>query len=433
MKYTIRNNSPFLFLFPKFSYGKGFIEMFIIFLLLTPVTFSNDITVSPGSGINTIRQALEQSQSGDRIIIKKGYYKEHSLTVDKQVQITGEDYPDIDGEKSNDHIFVVKSDNVFIKGLTIKNSGISSMKDIAGIRLEGVKNCIIEDCRLFDNYFAIYLAGSSFCSVKSNKIYSNAQSESSSGNGIHLWKCSNILIEDNDIARHRDGIYFEFVTDSKIISNTSRWNIRYGLHFMFSNGDTYERNYFSNNGAGVAVMYTKDVKMAANRFEDNWGANSYGLLLKDISYSTIERNTFHKNTAGIYMEGGTQLNVNHNDFIENGWALKVLGDCTDDSIKSNNFISNTFDVSTNTSINVNLFNGNYWDKYKGYDLNRDGTGDAGYRPVSMFSMIVEKAPESIFLLRSIIVDILDLTEKVAPVFIPETLVDNNPSMREISK
>lgn len=401
-------------------------------LILTLSANSKDIIVSPNTIISSIKQAIELSQNGDRIIIKKGYYKEHSLTIDKQIQLIGEDFPDIDGEKSDDHIFIIKSDNVYIKGLTVKNSGMSSMKDISAIRFEGVKNCTVDDCRLYDNYFAIYLAGSSFCTVKYNNIMSNAQSESSSGNGIHLWKCNNILVENNEIARHRDGIYFEFVTDSKIVSNTSRWNLRYGLHFMFSNGDTYEKNYFSNNGAGVAVMYTKDVKMIDNRFEDNWGANAYGLLLKDISYSLIERNTFHKNTVGIYMEGGTDLNVHHNDFIENGWALKVLGDCTDDSIKSNNFSGNTFDISTNSSVSVNLFNGNYWDKYKGYDLNKDGIGDVSYRPVSMFSMIVEKTPETIFLLRSIIVDILDLAEKVAPVFIPETLVDNNPSMHKLN-
>lgn len=410
---------------------KKIIGLFAYLIIITSSIFSKDIIVSPSTNINSIKQAIELSQNGDRIIIKKSYYKEHSIFIDKQIQLIGDDNPDIDGEKSDDHIFIIKSDNVYIKGLTIKNSGTSSMKDIAGVRFEGVKNCTIENCWFFDNYFSVYLAGSSFCTIKSNRIKSNALSESSSGNGIHLWKCNNILIESNEISGQRDGIYFEFVTDSRIISNTSRWNIRYGLHFMFSNGDTYEKNYFSNNGAGVAVMYTKDVRMLENRFENNWGPNSYGLLLKDISFSLIEGNTFHKNTVGVYMEGGEDLNITHNNFLENGWALKVLGDCNDDSVKSNNFIANTFDVSTNSSVSVNLFNSNYWDKYKGYDLNKDGTGDVCYRPVSMFSMIVEKTPETIFLLRSIIVDILDLAEKVAPVFIPETLVDNNPSMYEI--
>lgn len=393
--------------------------------------FSKDITVSPSGKINSIKNAVMVSNAGDRIIIKSGYYKEHSIIIDKAVSLVGEGYPEVDGEKSDDHIFIVKSEDVHIRGIVIKNSGSSSMKDIAGIRFESVKNCSIDNCRLYDNYFAVYLAGSTYCSVANNIIIGNAVNETSSGNGIHLWKCNNISITGNDIISHRDGIYFEFVTDSKISGNSSRYNIRYGLHFMFSNGDTYENNSFSNNGAGVAVMYTKDVKMINNRFEDNWGANAYGLLLKDISHSRIEKNTFRKNTAGIYMEGGTDLSVTGNTFTENGWALKVLGDCTNDTIAYNNFIANTFDVSTNSSVNDNFFSGNYWDKYKGYDLDKDGTGDVSYRPVSMFSMIVERTPETIFLLRSIVVDLLDIAEKVAPVFIPETLVDDKPAVQFI--
>jgi nitrous oxidase accessory protein len=172
--------------------------------------------------------------------------------------------------------------------------------------------------------------------------------------------------------------------------------------------------------------------MRWNRFEDNWGANSYGLLLKDISDAIIQQNVFNKNTTGLYSESGTRINIINNTFSENGWAAKILGNCTDDSIRSNNFVANTFDISTNSSRNVNLFSGNYWDKYNGYDLNKDGTGDVPYRPVSMFSMVVEQTPESLFLLRSFVVDLLDMAEKVVPVFIPESLIDEKPRM-ELTK
>ena len=282
-----------------------------------------------------------------------------------------------------------------------------------------------------NNYFGIYLAGSKKCTVLYNEIMSNAVTESSSGNGIHLWKCDSISIRNNFISGHRDGIYFEFVTNSRVENNSSYKNIRYGLHFMFSNGDDYENNVFSENGAGVAVMYTKNVKMINNRFENNWGSSAYGLLLKDITDSYIYNNKFHKNTVGIYAEGVTRVNITDNSFTENGYALKILGNCTEDTVSENNFSSNTFDVATNSSRNVNIFTGNYWDKYGGYDLDKDGIGDVQYRPVSMFSMIVEETPEALFLLRSFVVDLLDIAEKVAPVFIPETLADDKPRMEEI--
>jgi len=201
----------------------------------------------------------------------------------------------------------------------------------------------------------------------------------------------------NQIMGHRDGIYFEFVTHSTIQNNYSHDNIRYGLHFMFSNDDGYLDNRFKGNGAGVAVMFSHGVKMYRNQFEDNWGDAAYGLLLKEISDSHIESNSFRKNTSGIYMEGASRIIMRHNLFAYNGWAMKIQASCMSITVEKNNFIGNSFDVSTNGTLVLNNFDHNYWDKYEGYDLNRDHIGDLPYRPVSMYSMIVEKNPPAMLL------------------------------------
>ncbi|MBK6827598.1 MAG: right-handed parallel beta-helix repeat-containing protein [Chitinophagaceae bacterium] len=86
-------------------------------------------------------------------------------------------------------------------------------------------------------YFAIHVSNSSFVTIRNNKIEGTPKSEQVTGNGIHLWKCRDALIENNYVTGHRDGIYFEFVTGSTIRDNLSEKNIRYGLHFMFSNDD----------------------------------------------------------------------------------------------------------------------------------------------------------------------------------------------------
>ena len=200
---------------------------------------------------------------------------------------------------------------------------------------------------------------------------------------------------------------------------------------MFSNNDVYTSNIFKNNGAGVAVMFTKGVKMYNNIFEENWGDAAYGLLLKEISDSHIEGNKFIKNTSGIFMEGASRIKINNNLFKNNGWALKVQASCMDNTITKNNFIGNTFDVGTNGSLVLNSYNGNYWDKYEGYDLNKDGIGDIPYRPVSLFSMILEKMPPAMALFRSFMVTILDKTEKIIPSITPENLKDDTPLMKPL--
>ena len=60
----------------------------------------------------------------------------------------------------------------------------------------------------------------------------------------------------------------------------------------------------------------------------------------------------------------------------------------DNTITQNNFIGNTFDVATNAKNIKNDFNGNYWDQYAGYDLDKDQVGDIPFRPMKVFSYVI---------------------------------------------
>ena len=168
-----------------------------------------------------------------------------------------------------------------------------------------------------------------------------------------------------------------------------------------------------------------------NFFEENWGDAAYGLLLKEISDSYIDGNYFKRNTSGIYMEVATRIHVTKNTFSNNGWGMKIQASCMDITVDNNNFMQNTFDVGTNGSLVLNKFDKNYWDKYEGYDLNRDNTGDVPYHPVSMYSMIIESNPAALMLFRSLIVSLLDKSEKLLPGITPESLKDEKPLMRPL--
>lgn len=410
---------------------KSYVTQIVLFFFIFSLPcLSKDWIVKKDGSVRSIKQALALSQDGDRIVIHAGRYAEGNIVVDKTVTLIGEGEAIIDGEGKGE-ILTVKANGVTIRKLIIQNAGISYVQENAGVRLKEVSGCVVEDNRFEMNFFAIYLAKSSDCLIRNNRIRSSGTTESSSGNGIHLWACRKITIENNTITGHRDGIYFEFVKEGKIIRNTSEKNLRYGLHFMFSDSCIYSQNIFRDNSAGVAVMYTKGVTMKENVFEHNWGPTSYGILLKDISDSDIEINTFIGNSTGLYMEGSSRIGVHKNDFTQNGWAVKLMANCSGNRFSDNNFIGNSFDVATNSRNNFNTFQGNYWSAYSGYDLNRDGIGDIPFRPVSLFSIITQKQPESLILLRSFFISILDMAEKMIPVLTPETLVDTQPMMRRI--
>jgi nitrous oxidase accessory protein len=94
-------------------------------------------------------------------------------------------------------------------------------------------------------------------------------------------------------------------------------------------------------------------------------------------------------------------------------------------------MSNTFDVSTNGSLVLNKFEQNYWDEYEGYDIDKNNIGDVPYRPLSLFSMLVEKNPPTMLLYRSFIVSLLDRSEKIIPTLTPDNFIDEIPSMHAI--
>lgn len=405
-------------------------KIFFLLLLLPCFVVAETIHVGTSYKYKTIKSAISQSKDKDTLIIHKGYYQEGTILIEKPLTIIGQNYPILDGLHKIE-IISIKSDNVTISGLKLINSGKSDVYDLAAIRVYKNKNIKISDNELENNFFGIFLSKSDHCTITNNRLSSTEEKQNDSGNGIHLLYCNNILIENNHIAGHRDGIYFEFVTESIIQKNISESNIRYGLHFMFSSNDVYQENTFRNNGAGVAVMFSFKVKMINNHYEHNWGASSYGLLLKEIRDGEITGNTFEKNTTGISMEGTTRITVSHNDFIQNGWGIRICGGCDQGIITKNNLIGNTFDVSTSGSTLSNDFTGNYWDKYLGYDLNKDGFGDTPFYPVNLSSIILEHIPASLLYLHSFVLDLIDQSEKLLPQLIPQNIVDKKPILKKI--
>lgn len=399
----------------------------ILFFLSSTILLPKTITVGKYESIKSLKNALEICQNGDVIKIDKGFYPENNLVIQKQIILEGIDYPTISGSKK-ERIITVKANNVIIRGIHFVDAGASFVKDNAAVKLDSVSNCVVERNKFTNNFFGIYLGKSKNCQVRNNEVISSQATQTYSGNGIHLWYCREMTIEGNTIQGHRDGIYLEFVRKSSVKNNYSTKNLRYGLHFMFSDSCEYSNNKFVQNTAGVAVMFTHHVQMNNNWFINNWGDASFGLLLKEITDGNVYNNKFTRNTCGIYLEGSNRNKVEHNLFDNNGWAVRLMANSMDNYFSKNNFVSNSFEVTTNSTNNFNTFANNYWSDYSGYDINKDGVGDIPHHPVKLFSVLVEKNRPTLILLHSFFIDILNAAEKIFPVLTPETLVDSTPEM-----
>ena len=391
---------------------------------------SHTLVVAPGTALATLGEAVARASAGDRIVVRAGTYREPLVTIDKPLIIEGVGDAILDGESAH-AILTVAADDVTIRHLHFRDVGVSYTSDLAAVRVLAVRNCRIEDNRIERAFFGIYLAKSVGCRVIHNDIRGAARDETSSGNGIHLWAARDALIADNHVSGQRDGIYFEFVTHTIVRGNTSEHNLRYGLHFMYSDDCQYLGNTFRYNHAGVAVMYTHRVLMAGNRFESNWGDAAYGLLLKEIDDSRVEDNEFAHNTVGLSADGANRLVASHNTFRSNGWAVRLLSSTDDARFERNNFFDNTFDVGMRGGETTTRFAGNYWDDYRGYDLDRNGVGDAPFHPVRLFSLIVAQNPPTLVLLRSSFVMLLDGVERAVPSLTPSSVVDDTPALTPI--
>lgn len=401
----------------------------LLFLVFSVVINASSIVISKENGIK-IETALLQPKV-DTILIKKGVYNWRNIIISREVTIIGENFPVIDAQGKGS-IFFVRANSVTIKGLKLVNSEVNYKFENAAIRVEEVENCLITGNDLYNNFFGIYLQKTNKITVSGNTILSFAKQETNSGNGIHLWNCNQTTILNNSITGQRDGIYLEFSKNNLISGNSAHKNLRYGLHFMFSDSSKYFKNRFSDNGAGVAVMYSSRIEMTENFFFDNKGPASYGLLLKDINSSIIQKNTFSGNTKGIYLEACGKSKIESNIFVNNGWAIELMANSMDNEFTANNFYSNNFDVATNSKQNFNKFSGNYWDNYSGYDLNKDGYGDVPYHPVSLFSVIITEYKPALILMRGLFTKLLDFAERVFPSLTPKELIDEKPLMKKFS-
>lgn len=400
-------------------------------LMAVAFALQQALVVSPSGPYARVGDAVRAATPGAVIMVRAGQYREATIRIELPLTIVGEAGAILDGEGTHG-LMVIAATGVTVKGLTFRNTGSSYREDRAALRVEEARDCRIEGNRFEHTFFAIYLQGAERCAVVGNVVRGNISEEGATGNGIHLWGSSRITVRDNRIGGHRDGIYLEFSRHAVVEGNQSEGNRRYGLHFMYSDSSVFAHNIFRANGTGVAVMFSRGVVMTDNDFASNRGSSAYGLLLKEISDSRLEGNRFVGNTTALVADGANNLEVTGNRFLRNGRAVRLLASTQAGRFVGNSFEGNTFDVSVNSRGVTTEFRRNWWDGYRGWDLDRDGIGDVAHHPVRLFSLLVERSEPVMLLQRSLFVRLIDAAERAVPALTPRTVLDPEPLMRPIS-
>src|SRR5262249_51457012 len=187
----------------------------------------------------------------------------------------------------------------------------------------------------------------------------------------------------NEIADVRDGFYVQSSSRGEIRGNVAR-DLRYGLHYMFSDDNVFEDNLFENGAAGAALMYSKRIAFRRNRFLHNRGFASVGLLFKACDDVVAEDNLIADNARGIFVEGSYR-NVFRRNVVALCDAATVLYDWSGQNrFEGNSFVANLAPLNFVGRRTDTVFAGNYWSENREPDLDGDGRSDRPYRLTSVF-------------------------------------------------
>jgi len=395
------------------------------------------LTVSPDGPYTSISQAIASAKNGDTIEVLGRSYPEH-IIIDKTLSLMGINEPNIDGGGKGT-VVLIKAPGVTFKGFRVSGSGESLSVEDTGIVLDSAQNSIIEENRLEDVLFGIYLKNSSGTIIRNNIIVGKDLPIAVRGDGIRLWYSSDTKILNNTISGARDLVMW-WSGDTLVKGNIVEKG-RYGLHYMYSNNNIFENNQFSENYVGGFLMYSNNIQFNSNIFARNQGpATGYGIGFKDLDDIVAKENLFIDNRIGLYMDNSPHSVDSWNTLENNVIAFNDIGISFMPSIERNIIVSNSFvdnaeqvEVRGGGTLAGNKWfaegRGNYWSDYVGYDENNDGIGEISYKSESLFESLIDSYPNLRVFVFSPVAQAIELASDAFPVIKPEPKVtDKYPLM-----
>ena len=331
-------------------------------------------------------------------------------------------------------VIQIHSAGTILRGLRIEHSGRDMDQDDAGVMI-AADSVLLEDLQIRDVLFGVYLRKVRDVTLRRLDIEGpKGFPESQTGNGIHLHSSRAITIADSRIAVVRDGMYFEY-TDSAVVSGNTVTRSRFGLHYMFSHNNRFERNVFTHGAAGAVVMNSSSLIIRDNVFAWNSGSRSFGLILQTATAPLVERNLFVGNGIGTFFDNVIRGRYRGNLVAENWLGLQLYGNSEQTEITGNAIVGNTFEVTGGAQEGAYIFcadgRGNYWAgaALRGYDLDGNGVLDEPYAASSPLVDLAQSREGLRLFLGSPGARTLEWAEHTFPVFEVDHAEDSCPAAR----
>jgi len=385
--------------------------------------------VAVPAGAN-LQQAVAAAAAGDVLQLAPGEYR-GNLVIDKPLTLQGP--PDrsaiIMGERQGRTIWV-QAANVSLRQLSIRHSGLSLPDMDAGVFLDrGAHHALVEQNDILDNLMGVYVWGPEAATVRANRIVGNTELRvAERGNGVSVWNSPGTQVVDNDISAGRDGIF----------SNTSKHNLfrgnrfrqlRYAVHYMYTNDSEVSDNISEDNDIGYAIMYSHRLVVRNNlavRSRDQ------GLMFNYANDTVIAGNAVQGGSKCVFLYNANNNRFEFNHFQDCEIGIHFTAGSDGNAISGNAFIHNQNQVKYVGTRVIEWSRdgrGNYWSDNTAFDLDGNGIADTAYRPNGIVDQILWRAPAARILLNSPAVSIVRWAQSQFPALLPGGVIDSAPLMR----
>jgi len=401
----------------------GCFNKLVLLMLLSPA-------VVLAEALTPLQPLIDNAEEGSTLLLEPGNYAGPVL-IDKPLTLDGQGKVTVDAG-GRGSVIVVETDGAVIRNLHLTNSGESHNDIDSGVQVRGRFNVISDN--VIDNcLFGIDLQQSENNIVRRNRISSKPFELGTRGDAIRLWYSFDNKVTDNIISDSRDTVVW-YSANNTIARNTS-YDSRYSLHFMYSRYNLVEENRYYNNTVGVFLMYSDGVVLKNNYIAHASGSTGVGIGFKETSDVTVEGNKILYCASGLYIDISPfqpdTINTFSNNLIAyNGIGIRFLNDWKGNEFRQNRFIDNLTQVvvSSGKTASRNVWEGNHWSDYEGFDEDRDGVGDTPYELYVYADRLWQDVPYAQFFKGSPVLEVMDFLERLAPFTEPRILVrDEQPS------
>ena len=385
-------------------------------------------------GLKPFQDLVDKAAPGSVLRPPPGHYA-GPVSIDKPLTIDGGGQVTIDaGDKGT--VMSLNASNSVLRGLHLTGSGESHDTDDSCLDVRGHHN-VIEDIVVDNCLFGIDLKQVDHSVVRNNRISSKDFELGVRGDGLRLWYSNDNLVEGNEIVDSRDMVAW-YSHRNKFVDNLGRRS-RYSIHFMFANDNVVDRNRFYDNAVGIYFMYTEGGSATNNIISHATGATGMVVGFKEASGTLIENNEIIYCGIGIGsdlspFQPDSTIEIRNNRFAYNGIAILFNSETGGNNLRNNQFEGNLTQVSyggRSDNPTKNLWEGNYWDDYQGFDRDHDGVGDNAHELYAYADQLWMEFPMARFFRSSPVLELLDFLERLAPFSSPDLILrDEKPVFRK---